>query len=279
MKNPLISIIVPIYNVEKYLPDCLDSILAQTYQNLEILLIDDGSPDGSGAICDEYASRDSRFVVIHQPNSGVSVACNTGLDLATGDYITLVDSDDWVDPTMYEVMMRHITEGNFDGAACSTLQEYGTHRKICEQFDYHILHQPELTRVVIEEKIRAILRRTLIKKIYWDSVRFTPNTQTGEDFEVFPHLVHQCKSFVFLPDLFYHWRMRSQSITHSEPTLRERVQNFRVFRDRLLFCREHFLQSVPHTSHRAASRALNTLRYFADADQEASPDAQELIAF
>ena len=116
MAKPLISIIIPIYNVEKYLPVCLDSILAQTYKNLEIILVDDGSPDGSGTICDEYASRDSRFVVVHQKNGGVSVARNTGLDHATGDYIGIVDPDDWIEPNMYEVMMNNIIKEDFDGA-------------------------------------------------------------------------------------------------------------------------------------------------------------------
>ena len=94
---PFISVIVPVYRVEPYLHRCVDSILAQTFTDLELILIDDGSPDGSGAICEEYAARDSRIVVIHQTNGGVSRARNCGIDISTGDYITFVDSDDYID--------------------------------------------------------------------------------------------------------------------------------------------------------------------------------------
>ena len=93
-KNPLISVIVPVYKVEQYLHRCVDSILAQTYTNLEIILIDDGSPDRSGAICDEYAAKDSRIRVIHQKNAGLGAARNAGLDVCSGEYIAFVDSDD-----------------------------------------------------------------------------------------------------------------------------------------------------------------------------------------
>ena len=100
--NPLISVIVPVYRVEKYLSRCVDSILAQTYRNLEILLVDDGSPDRCPQICDEYAKKDPRVRVVHQKNLGVSAARNAGLDRARGDYIGFVDSDDSIDPEMFE---------------------------------------------------------------------------------------------------------------------------------------------------------------------------------
>lgn len=279
MASPLISIIVPIYNVEKYLPCCLDSILAQTYQNLEIILVDDGSPDGCGAICDAYASRDSRIKVVHQANGGVAAARNAGLDRATGDYIGFVDPDDWIEPTMYEVMMHHITKENCDGAACSSLEESFAGTKVRERFDYHVLHQPELTRVIVEEEIRASLVRTLVTHEAWDQVRFSPETRSGEDFEVFPHLFLRCESLVFLPDLLYHWRMQAHSITHLKPTIEIRMHHVRLFRKRLDFCREHFPQSIPYVSRRAVSRTLALLRYFAKNGQEDLPEAEDLITF
>ena len=97
-ETPLISIIIPVYKVEPYLRKCLDSVVQQTYRNLEIILVDDGSPDSCGAICDEYATKDERITVIHQENKGLSAARNAGLDIATGDYIQFVDSDDWIEP-------------------------------------------------------------------------------------------------------------------------------------------------------------------------------------
>lgn len=95
---PRLSIIIPVYNVEKYLPQCIDSVLAQSYRNFELILVDDGSPDGSPSICDRYACKDNRVKVIHQQNSGVSTARNNGIDNAKGEWITFIDSDDWVNP-------------------------------------------------------------------------------------------------------------------------------------------------------------------------------------
>lgn len=102
----LVSVIVPIYNVEPYLRQCVDSILNQTYQNLEIILVDDGTPDRCGGICDEYARTDSRVIVIHKKNGGQADARNQGLDVATGEYIAFIDSDDWVEPTYIETLMQ-----------------------------------------------------------------------------------------------------------------------------------------------------------------------------
>ena len=119
MENrPLISIIVPVYNTEDYLAVCLDSLLAQSYENLEIILVDDGSSDSSGAICDEYAERDSRIKVIHKENGGVSSARNVGLDVARGKYIGFVDSDDSAKPNMFEQLLSNIESSGADVSVC-----------------------------------------------------------------------------------------------------------------------------------------------------------------
>lgn len=110
--NPLISIIVPVYKVEQYLARCVDSLLNQTYQNLEVILVDDGSPDGSGAICDAYAARDPRVRVIHKENGGLSSARNAGIDVARGDYLGFVDSDDWVELQTYEWLLDMALQEN-----------------------------------------------------------------------------------------------------------------------------------------------------------------------
>ena len=102
MQEPLVSVIVPVYNVAAYLQRCLDSLLGQTYRNLEIICVNDGSTDGSAAILDEYATKDARIKVIHQENAGVSVARNRGLDSATGEYVGFIDADDWLEPDAYE---------------------------------------------------------------------------------------------------------------------------------------------------------------------------------
>ena len=102
----LVSVVVPVYKVEKYINKCIDSIINQTYKNLEIILVDDGSPDRCPQICDEYAKKDNRIKVIHKKNSGLGAARNTGIDAAKGEYIGFVDSDDWIMPNMYEEMVN-----------------------------------------------------------------------------------------------------------------------------------------------------------------------------
>lgn len=120
----MVSVIIPVYNVEQYLRRCIDSVLAQTYTDLEIILVDDGSPDGSGAICDEYAAKDSRIKVIHQANAGVSAARNAGMDLASGEYLAFIDSDDFIEPEMYEQMLAAAEKTGADVVECN--YQYGT---------------------------------------------------------------------------------------------------------------------------------------------------------
>lgn len=114
----MISVLVAVYNVEDYLPRCLDSVLSQTYLDLEIILVDDGSTDSSGSICEKYAEKDERLKVIHQANEGLSSARNTGLRAATGDYILMIDGDDALHPQMIEILHKLITSGDYDFSMC-----------------------------------------------------------------------------------------------------------------------------------------------------------------
>ncbi|WP_133067104.1 glycosyltransferase family 2 protein [Eubacterium maltosivorans] len=115
----MISVIVPVYKVEKYLVRCLESILQQTYQDFEIILIDDGSPDNSGLICDKYVQKDKRIKVLHQKNSGLSDARNRGLEIASGEYIAFIDSDDWIDPYYFEILMSNLIKYDLDISICN----------------------------------------------------------------------------------------------------------------------------------------------------------------
>ncbi len=114
MITSLISVIVPIFNTEKYIKQCVDSIVCQTYVNLEILLVDDGSPDNCGLICDNYAKKDRRIKVIHKPNGGLSTARNVAIDVATGEYIVCIDSDDYIEFDMYEKLYQEAEESDSD---------------------------------------------------------------------------------------------------------------------------------------------------------------------
>lgn len=120
----IVSVIIPVYNVERYLPKCIDSIINQTYKNLEIILVDDGSPDGCPALCDQYASKDNRIKVVHKQNGGLSSARNAGLEVATGDYVCFFDSDDYVEPDMLEKMLKATIDSKLDVCVCGYYVDY-----------------------------------------------------------------------------------------------------------------------------------------------------------
>ena len=133
MRTPLISVIIPVYNVEKYLHRCLDSVIAQTYQNIEIICVDDGSIDESGRICDQYAVRDAHIKVIHQENQGLSAARNRGLDAAEGEYIAFVDSDDYILEDMYKKMLDKLLNYNVDLCVCQWQYEFSDGRQVVKK--------------------------------------------------------------------------------------------------------------------------------------------------
>ena len=118
MKQPLISVIIPVYGVEKYIAQCLDSIINQTYKNLEVIVVNDGTKDRSAEIAKEYATKDSRIKVYDFQNGGLSVARNRGLEIATGDYISYIDSDDWLDTKMYETLLKAAMKNDADMVKC-----------------------------------------------------------------------------------------------------------------------------------------------------------------
>ena len=182
MNYYLISVIVPIYKVEKYLHKCIDSILAQTYTNLEIILVDDGSPDNCGKICDEYAAKDSRIKVIHQPNGGLSAARNAGLDIATGDYIGFVDSDDYIAPDMYEKLYNALVKNDADMAICD-YQRFGNELP----YDEMSLTTEVITGLQAMEKQNTVINCSFVvawsklyKSFIFSNVRF-PVGKINED--------------------------------------------------------------------------------------------------
>lgn len=171
-KQPKISIIVPIYNVESYLHTCVDSIINQTYANLEIILVDDESPDNCGAICDDYAKQDERVKVIHQKNKGLSGARNSGMKIATGDYIAFVDSDDWVELNMYEHLLTLAEENNLAIIEGGILEREND-TALREDFDIskvtlQIESYPEAYKRIISEARFSVWRRLYKKEIVTD---------------------------------------------------------------------------------------------------------------
>lgn len=210
-----ISIIVPIYNIEKYLHTCLDSIKAQTFSNWECILVDDGSTDRSPVICDEYAATDSRFITIHQQNGGLSNARNTALRIATGEYIGFVDADDWVEPEMYEHLYNLITEHDADIAQVGYRTEYiGRHstKRVTNS-----------VRVIDGETAMRGMGFDNIPNYVWNKLHrrsiITCNFPDGRNFEdifVYGQWLKNVKKMVLDPTPMYHYRMRKGSIIHTD---------------------------------------------------------------
>lgn len=149
MNNPKISIVVPVYNVEKYLEKCLESIINQTYHNIEIILVDDGSTDKSGELCDSYRVKDQRINVIHKKNGGLASARNVGMHTLTGDYIMFIDSDDWVDATICEDLLYAIRYYHVNASMCSYIREYPQKAIVKKIFDENVV----LSGNLIERKL------------------------------------------------------------------------------------------------------------------------------
>ena len=209
----LISVIIPVYKTANYLPRCLDSVLSQTYTNLEIILVDDGSPDNSGNICDEYAKRDNRIVVIHQMNQGVSAARNAGLKIAKGDYIGFIDSDDYIHTNMYQKLYELIKETNADLAQCRYQERFPDDIK--EPYKYIISNKIISNRI---ESIKLLftgpITFTGVNKLYSkkvvEKIYFPTNTGMCEDL-VFVYLtLKKTKIIANTNEIYYDYCMDRQ---------------------------------------------------------------------
>lgn len=224
MRNSQLSVVVPIYNVEKYLRKCVDSILSQTLVVDEIILVDDGSKDHSGDIADEYAARYDQVRVIHQQNGGLSAARNTGIDVATKDYIAFVDSDDYIEPRMYEELMANLKEEKADMSIGGVWTEQ-------ENGEGYSPYEPNIRRVwnKIEGLIElnsyqyfnmsfcdAIFKRELFEqKGYGEGKLRFPVGKLCEDFYLMHKIVARTERIVYTSTPFYHYVQRVNSISRN----------------------------------------------------------------
>lgn len=254
-KTALISIIVPVYKVEKYLCRCIDSIIHQTYSNLEIILIDDGSPDSCPQICDEYAKKDTRIKVIHKKNEGAGVARNAGLKVFSGEYVMFVDSDDYLYEnavlSLYErlclddsdmVIGKHVdvyNNGDLNGDFCSFM---------CDTvLDRDALYS-EMGRYSVSPWAKLYARKVI------ESIRY-PSFKCAEDLFVFPEIISKCNKISILNDNVYYYFQNVESITHKREAASKRDEV-----DVLLYI-SNFLNK--------ASFEQNAARYFSKAISKA----------
>lgn len=212
----LISVIVPVYKVEPYLSRCVDSILAQTYRNLEILLVDDGSPDNCGAICDDYAAKDARIKVIHKKNGGLSSARNAALDVARGEYFGFVDSDDWIEPEMYETLLAGIQTYDADMAYGGRYDVDGnTGGKtigLCPGKDECISGMEMLGRVFLWDNCDSAAWDKLYHRSLFADIRY-PEGLINEDIAIFYRLMEKTSRVAMCAKPLYNYLHRPNSIT------------------------------------------------------------------
>lgn len=210
----LISVIVPIYNVEKYLPRCIESIINQTYKNLEIILIDDESPDNCGQICDEYAKKDSRIKVIHKKNGGVSSARNAGLDISQGDYIGFVDPDDYISEEMYEVMLTEAKKDDLGIVECNYFVSYedGTCLVIDKRGKRLYNTFNDILYGVFTNYLYPGICFKLFKKTVINSIRFSTEFKIAEDMLFFLDCAKNNTKLKIISNPLYYYFQRQSSV-------------------------------------------------------------------
>ncbi|MGN0403521.1 MAG: glycosyltransferase [Acetatifactor sp.] len=222
-----ISVIVPVYNVEKYLDECVASICGQTYSDLEIFLVDDGSTDGSGAVCDKWKEADARIVVIHQENGGISAARNAGLKMAKGEYLAFVDSDDKLAPDMYEKLMADMVKNDSDIAVCAyqVIEEDGRERPARVEDMAAGVYTPEQIVCGLYGNLRirtamVLANNKLYRKEIFEGVEY-PVGKVHEDEYLIHELLLKVQRISVIRDRLYFYRIRSGSIMRSETIVKK----------------------------------------------------------
>ena len=249
----LISIITPVYNVEKYLPQCIDSVIAQTFRNWELILVDDGSTDRSGAICDEYAAKDSRIRVLHKENSGQADSRNIALQMARADLIGYVDSDDWIEPDMYEVLYRTLTESGSDISVCGYfISRPDGEEPSCSGGSCNVYDRDDALKLILEDKS---IKSYLVDKLYKRKVIVAeqPGSYYYEDYATLFKwfAVAECVCVVQTP--MYHYRQRKGSTDHdADPKKKYHFFLAEKERFRYLTAEGHF----PDEHHKLAAKVV-----------------------
>lgn len=226
MTRPLVSISVPIYKTEKDLRRCVESLLNQTLRDIEIILVDDGSPDNCGIICDEYAAKDARIKVIHKENGGSSSARKEGLKHCTGIYYTVCDSDDWVEPTMYEELYQRAVETNADIVACDYYSEYGNGKQV-RSASYTYTTQEQyiedlMLRTTSVNTWSKLFRRDMIRDL---GIDYTEGVNLGEDGLFLFKTLLAPQKIATLPRALYHYQRDMNSASYTNNITLKGIEN------------------------------------------------------
>ena len=229
--QPLLTVIVPCYNVEKYIDKCVLSVVSQTYSNLEILLINDGSSDETEIICNSWQEKDHRIKVIHKQNEGSSYARKTGVENATAEYVTFVDADDWIDKNMYANMMNALLSTHSDivqCGVCDAFEDGKIQHRSSEYQDgsFEIIDRINGVLLIIEGKTwLSYMWNKIFKKHLFDYIEFPKGRGLHEDLSIIHILFHHASQTVYLRDEYYFYLHRSGSITNSAHILKSKIKN------------------------------------------------------
>lgn len=279
--TPLISVIVPVYQMEAYLEACLDSILAQTYRHFEVWLIDDGSRDGGARLCDEYACRDNRIQVIHQPNQGLSAARNTGLEHAKGDYIAHVDADDTLDTAYLETLLSLCQRHQVLLAACNHLIVREQGRNVAcfpQNKGEYVLSCRDACRGLLYHDVpdasawAKLFHRSLFDKVYY------PEGRLYEDTAVIAQLILAAGEMAYSSRPLYNYRIRQDSISRAafSPSKLDYIWAVEKLTT-------HILQAYPEMTNgvlrRKVHAALSVRRYFVDCPSELKEQRAKLESY
>ncbi len=241
--NDKISIIVPIYNVEQYIRKCIESLMGQTYKNIEIILVDDGSKDNSYEICKEYAEKDGRIKLIHKENGGLSDARNVGIENATGEYITLLDSDDWFSYNFCEIMLKEIKEQSADIVMCEMEPVYTDDYSFNIPNDYTKQNYSNLEALEkFEDTLHVVAQAKLYKREMFNELRYKVG-KIHEDEFMFHRMLFQAKKICCLNLKLYAYRQRENSITTSKFNVK-RLHGVEALEDRIEFYEEKELTNL-----------------------------------
>lgn len=274
MAMPKISVIVPVYKVEDYLRECVDSILAQTFEDFELILVDDGSPDNCPSICDGYGQKDTRVKVIHQENQGLSGARNSGLDVAAGEYITFIDSDDWIDPKYLEIMLGAM--GDDIDITVGQLHEFEDDEVAREEHEKkaHIIHHDAVSAVIkLYDGSRSIPVNAwgkLFRQEIIGNIRF-PQGRIHEDQLFTPQVCYGARKIVTGIPVVYYYRIRTTSITRETFSLK-RYDDLWAIDSCIEFFRENGEQEIVEAALRRRQRILCSYAVYAYRDGVEVPE-------
>lgn len=275
MGKPLVSVIVPVYNMEKYLEECVTSILNQTYPEFELILVDDGSLDSSGAMVDAWGQKENRVVVIHERNKGLSGARNTGIDKAQGEYLVFVDSDDYVAPDYIEVLLQTALAADADMAMCGV---YALFQDDCCKASSMPMQariytpQTYMERFYVNTGFFSVVWNKIYKKRLFDTVRFFEG-RLNEDTIIMPRLIAQVNQVAYVPEPLYFYRQRKGSIMHTAQR-KSGIQNLLQIYEDLI--QQHEEKNEEHLCRLAQKVYMNkSFEHFSELERSERPEIRK----